>query len=292
MEYKANQLLREKHRAVLEWFLAPAGPVHGHAHVHLIEKAFFVVDRTVDLLLDDRSAALALFRAGPPVFGPERWREFLTASNQLLRVRGGGEPDAPVEGFFRAVDALAHMECPAEVSETLTRLGAARPAADAYRARIAADGFLLIPVLNPLLSAVVMTAAHWSADSESPVRLVHDRQNMLTPDRIDWITETARRSGARLGGLRLVEARLDPRVMLADLLAGIARKISSDELNGHGDARLTALLRPYVGATSVWGDERSWTQLSPAEGRLTAPGGGAQEMPGCRERVRLRPRME
>ncbi|WP_030605198.1 hypothetical protein [Streptomyces fulvoviolaceus] len=269
VEYKANQLLREKHRAVLEWFLAPAGPIHGHAHVLLVEKAFFVVDRTVDLLLDDRSAALALFRAGPLVFGRERWREFLTASNQLLRVRGGGEPDESADGFFRAVDALGHTESPAEVSETLARLAAARPAADAYRARIAADGFSLIPVLNPLLSAVVMTAAHWSAGSESPVQLVHDRQNMLTPDRIDWITETARRSGAHFGGLRLVEARLDPRVMLADLLAGIARKISSDELNGHGDATLTALLRPYVGAASVWGDARSWA-------RLGAPTGPAQ----------------
>lgn len=187
-------------------------------------------------------------------------------ANQLLRVRGGGEPDAPVDGFFRAVDALSHTESPAEVSETLDRLAASRPAADACRARIAADGFLLIPVLNPLLPAVFMTAAHWSAGSASPVQLVHDRQNMLTPDRIEWITEAARRTGARLGGLRLVEARLDPRVMVADLLAGIARKISSDELNGHGDATLTALLRPYVGSTSVWGDERSWARLGAPTG--------------------------
>jgi hypothetical protein len=58
-----------------------------------------------------------------------------------------------------------------------------------------------------------------------------------------------------------VHSRLDPRVQLADFLAGIARKIASDELNGRGDPALTALLRPYVDPASVWGDERSWALL-------------------------------
>jgi hypothetical protein len=34
--YKANHLLREKHRATLEWLLA------GYGHVFLIDKAFYV----------------------------------------------------------------------------------------------------------------------------------------------------------------------------------------------------------------------------------------------------------
>lgn len=56
-EYKANHLLREKHRAVLEWLLAPRGPIHGQARVHLMEKTFFVVDRTLGLLLGDAAEA-------------------------------------------------------------------------------------------------------------------------------------------------------------------------------------------------------------------------------------------
>lgn len=36
-EYKAFQLLREKHRPVLEWLLSPEGPVYGAAHMHLTE---------------------------------------------------------------------------------------------------------------------------------------------------------------------------------------------------------------------------------------------------------------
>ncbi|MEV0638238.1 hypothetical protein AB0I77_25500 [Streptomyces sp. NPDC050619] len=265
-EYKANHLLREKHRAVLEWLLAPAGPIHGHAQVQLTEKTFFVVDRAVALLLgagsEGSSQAALLFREGRRTFGDERWREFLTAANQLLRVRNDAEPEAPADTFFRAVDTLSRASSGTDVSGVLDRLAAARPLADAYRARLG-EGPPLIPVLNPLLPAIVATAAYWSAGGR-PVRLVHDRQNMLTPDRIAWIEETARRAGVGLGGLRLVAARQDPRVQLADFLAGIARKIASDELNEHGDPALTASLRPYVGTASVWGDERSWARLGPA----------------------------
>jgi hypothetical protein len=263
-EYKANHLLREKHRAVLEWLLAPAGPIHGQAHVHLIEKAFLVVDRAVDLLLGPGSTdAVVLFRAGRRAFGQERWRAFLTAANQLLRVRNDGEPEAPVEGFFREVDALRRASDRTTVSDVLDRLAAARPRADAYRADVG-DGPTLVPLLNPLLPAIVSTAAYWSAGGR-PVRLVHDRQNMLTPERIAWIEETSRRTGVALAGLELVEARRDARVQVADFLAGIARKIASDELNGRGDPPLTALLRPYVDRASVWGDEPSWGELVSAD---------------------------
>lgn len=257
-EYKANHLLREKHRAVLEWLLDPAGPIHGRAHVHLTEKAFFVVDRAVGVLLGDPADAVTLFRDGPGTFGEPRWREFLAVANRLLRVREDGEP--PVDAFFRAVDALCGTRSAAPAAATVRRLAAARPRADSYRARLA-DGPTLIPVLDPLFPAIVRTAAHWSVEGDR-VSLVHDRQNMLTPERIAWIEERARREGVALGGLRLVHSRLDARVQIADFLAGIARKIASDELGGHGDPALTALLRPYVGAESVWGDADSWSRLA------------------------------
>jgi hypothetical protein len=258
-EYKANHLLREKHRDVLEWLLSPAGPIDGHAHVHLTEKAYFVVDRAVDLLLGDGAGdeALALYRQGRRVFGEERWRAFLDGANRLLRVRTNGDADGPVDGFFRTVEELRHAYPGTDV---LARLASARPRAEAYRARLAV-GPPLIPVLNPLLPAIVHTVAHWSAGGR-PVRVVHDRQNMLTEARIAWIEEQAVRAGIGFAGMELVQASWDPRILLADFLAGIARKLASDELNGRADPALIALLRPFVGRTSVWGDERSWASLT------------------------------
>ncbi|MFE9441903.1 hypothetical protein ACFYO2_23500 [Streptomyces sp. NPDC006602] len=274
-EYKANHLLREKHRAVLEWLLAPAGPLHGQAHVHLTEKAFFIVDRAVGLLLGDGNGghdhdgdssveAVTLFREGPRTFGTERWRAFLAAANQLLRVRNDGRPQEPADAFFRTVDDLRRAHSRTPVAGILDRLAAARSRADSYR-EVVTGGPTLIPLLNPLLPAVVATAAHWSGDGR-PVRLVHDRQNMLTEERIAWIEETARQAGAGLEGFRLVVAREDPRVQCADFLAGIARSIASDELNRRGDPVLTALLRPYVDTASVWGDAPSWARLRPTPG--------------------------
>jgi hypothetical protein len=263
-EYKANHLLREKHRAVLEWLLSPDGPLYGRAHVHLVEKAYFVVDRAVDLLLDDPAAAVLLFREGRGTFRETDWREFLEAANRLLRVRTHDVSDAPVEEFFHTVDRLRRTYSGTGAAGILDRLAATRPRALAYRADIQDGPFVLTPVLNPLLPSVLSTAAHWSAGGR-PVLLTHDRQNLLTPDRIAWIEATARRRGIALAGLRLVQARFDARVQLADFLAGIARKIASDELNGRGDPALTALLRPYTGERAVWGDERSWARLGPAD---------------------------
>lgn len=267
-EYKANHLLREKHRAVLEWLLAPAGPLAGQARVQLTQKAYVVVERAVGMLLgEDDGAARTLFRAGPRAFGDERWREFLGAANRLLRVRGDGAPDTPEAEFFRAVEALRAADGPDGAADgpgvptVLERLAGARDRAADYRERLL-DGPPLVPVLNPLLPAIVRTAASWSTGGR-PVVLVHDRQNMLTEDRIAWIVAAARRRGAALTDVRLVAARQDARVQLADFLAGVARKIASDELNGHGDAVLTSLLRPFVAAESVWGDEDSWARIGP-----------------------------
>ncbi|MGW2691610.1 DUF3800 domain-containing protein [Streptomyces sp. NPDC001296] len=253
-EYKANHLLREKHRSTLEWLLGASGPLYGHAHVLLVEKAFFVVERVVDLLLGDPAGALSLFRAGGERFGDERWRHFLGASNELVRARSNGEPGAPVEEFFRALGALRRTHPHDESGEILALLARSRERALAHRDRLA-RGPAVVPALNPLVPAIVGTAAYWCGDGR-PVSLVHDEQNVLTAQRIAWITEAT-----RIVGFRLVDSRDDARVQLADFLAGIARKIASDELNGRGDPALTALLRPYVGGDSLWGDERSGALL-------------------------------
>ncbi|MEU6285588.1 DUF3800 domain-containing protein [Streptomyces sp. NPDC047028] len=289
LEYKANHLLREKHRAVLEWLLDADGPVHRRAHVHLTEKAYVVVEQAVDLLIGDsgsgdsdddcRAGARALFREGPEVFGERGWREFLAAANRLLRVRSDGEP--PADSFVRTAEALGRAHAGTRPGRALLRLAEARSRADAYRAGLA-EAPPLIPVLNPLLPAIVRTAAHWSHGGRA-VFLVHDRQNMLTDERIAWIEERARREGTALRGLRLVHSRLDARVQIADFLAGIARKIASDELAGRGDPELTARLRPFVGPRSVWGDAASWSRLGPAPGtglREAEHDGSAMERPG------------
>ena len=237
-EYKANHLLREKHRAVLEWLLDEAGPIHGHAHVELTEKAYFVVERTVELLLGDTAEAGPLYRWGPGAFGEPGWREFLRAANRLLRI-------TVVDQFFRTIDTLTRAGPGTEVARILRRLSAARAGADAYREHVRAAP-PLFPVLNPLFPAIRRTAARWRAGGVPGTR-VHDQQNALTPGRIAAIVQGARRDGIALDGVRLVDSRADARVQIADFLAGVARRITSDQLAPGGDPFLIRALRPYIG---------------------------------------------
>jgi hypothetical protein len=96
---------------------------------------------------------------------------------------------------------------------------------------------------------------YWG-DAGHQVAIVHDRQTALSEERIAQLKQIG-----RLESLTLVDSRTDPRVQLADILAGVVRKIAEDELNGRGDPELTALLKPFVDESSLWGDDRSWSAI-------------------------------
>jgi hypothetical protein len=256
-EYKANHLLRVKHRAVLEWLLEPSGPIHGNAHVQLIDKTFFLIRRVVDLVAGDPGHAATLYRDGPRAFGAERWQAFLVAANNLLRTRNRRDDGAeanPVDVFSRAVEALHRAAVGGPVGQAVELLRQSGPRVTAFRQRLGGEPILL---LDPMIPAMERTIAFWSAD-DRPVAIVHDEQPALTGQRVAHL-----KANGRLTDLRFVDSRADPRVQVADFLAGVARKIASNELNGRGDAVLTALLRPYVDRRSVWGDDRSWAVLGP-----------------------------
>ncbi|MFD9894479.1 DUF3800 domain-containing protein [Amycolatopsis sp. NPDC059027] len=275
LEYKANHLLREKHRPVLVWLLGASSPLYGHASLYLADKAFFVVGRIVDLLVEDelsaasaglyrgeeaRGLALTLHRDGLRAFGYERWQAFLEEFNTLMRAKNR-QGETSVDAFFALVDVL-RLDATGPVHEILGLLAKARPRVEASRVRVLDDP-KTFSALNPLIPAVVRAVTHWGAGG-GPVSVVHDEQLVLTPERVARIEEIlddpalARfTSGARLAALRFVDSRSDPRVQIADFLAGVARKIASDELAGRGDAELTALLRPYTDPFSLWDDERS-----------------------------------
>jgi hypothetical protein len=88
--------------------------------------------------------------------------------------------------------------------------------------------------------------------------IAHDRQVTLSRGRIAQLVAA---SDGRLAGVSFVSSGIDPRIQVADIVAGVARKIASDELNGRGDDRLTALLRPYLDVFPIWGDAGSWARL-------------------------------
>ncbi|MEV6108764.1 hypothetical protein AB0M28_29285 [Streptomyces sp. NPDC051940] len=252
--YGATHFLRPKHRDALLWLLGRDGPLHGRAHVHLTDKAYYAVRQVMELLLgegeEDRApAARELYRTGREKADPVQWTLFLRAANDLMRTK----PQAadPVAVFFAQVGEL--QTAWGASGAQLERLAGTRARAEEFRARLL-DAPAAVPAMDPFLPALVRTVEHWSAPGR-PVTIVHDRQNALTEERLAWLRG---RVGDRLAEVRMNDPKTDVRIQLADFLAGIARKAASDELAGRPDVQLRELLRPYVDRRSVWSGGPVW----------------------------------
>jgi hypothetical protein len=270
-EYKSGHLLRERDRSLLQWFLGARGPLAGNAHVHLTDKTFFVVGRAISLLVGDAAdpvalglrpdrhaddLAVTLHREGPAAFGPSRWQAFLDAANRLVNGRRTPDATAPVDAFFATLGDLRAAAPPGRAGEIVRLLS--RSGMNRTRARLLGDP-TSVPALDPFVPAIVAAVVHWSATA-GPVVIVHDEQSALSRRRIAQLQQILDRPwaagmhwrGAAMSGLRGADSRTDPRVQIADLLAGLARKIASDALAGRADPQLTTLLRPYVDSRSIW----------------------------------------
>ncbi len=273
-EYKASHLLRAKGGSDLAGFLGPSGPVHGRARVHLTHKSCFVLGRVLDLFIGGSadaaslglcpnqrlaSQAARLCRAGPNTFGRQPWQAFLAATNVVLRADRRRRVHAPVDAFFGQVEVLRTLEGGSRVGGILDELRNGRQEAYSARARLLEDQ-VLEPVLEPLIPALARTVLHWSRGLHQ-VAIIHDEQSALTERRMRRLEQILAAPPLEMIRLpvrgrfirfRQVDSRTDPRVQVADLLAGVARKVATDDLLGRGDPDLTALLRPYVDPASRW----------------------------------------
>lgn len=253
-EYKATHLLRARHRDVLEWFLAPDGPLRADAHVYLVDKPYAVVRALADELArgpclghDADELAGRLQSRGERTLGAAAWARFLGEANTVLRNRRRFGPPLPPVRLPRS-DGNAVLAAAAALVAKRAMEPWKRGAHDVAR-----------PSLDPLPAAVVRTAAYWISDGMR-ISIVHHQQSTLTAERIAQIVSDSSLHG-RLDGVTLADSRVDLRLQIADFLAGVARSIASAERGGHGDATLTELLGPYVAADSVWGDDASWARL-------------------------------
>jgi Protein of unknown function (DUF3800) len=271
-EFKSGPFLRGRHAdEALAWLLAALG---GRAHVYLVDKEFFLVTRIVDLFLaepsyaagtrlteDRRPAALALYRAGRA--DDRAWSAFLAAFVELVRTKRRRQPDRGVaERFFQARDALARTGLGAQGEAVLDGLSQTR--VSAIVTRLAHDDRSIPPPLEPMLPALAETVLFWSG-GQRQVLVIHDEQSALTADRLRRLQQVlidgagssagdGRQAGpplaaaSPLAGLVMVDSRDDPRVQVADLLAGIARR-SSDPRDGD-------VLQPFLSPGSLWDPRR------------------------------------
>ena len=255
-EFKSGQFLRGPGAGdALEGFLAALG---GRAHVHLVDKEYFLVTRIVDLFLaepsyaagtrltqDHRPPALALYRAGRAA--GRDWDLFLAAFIDLVRTKRLREPDRRlVERFFHARDALVRHGFGAPAQDVLDGISPTR--VWAVLTRLTGDDRSIPPPLEPMLPALAETVLFWSG-GQRRVLVIHDEQSALTAGRLRRLQQVladGAGSSARvspLAGLVAVDSRDDPRVQVADLLAGVARRWPEPVDDGP--------LQPFLSPTSL-----------------------------------------
>ena len=231
-EYKSNQLLRPEQRPALEWLLTT---LQGHAHVHVIDKTAYVAARVVELFTEEPSygAGTSLGTDHSELVAALRHRTgFLAAFVDLARTKRVRLMDhAAVDRFFATMPADVPALC-----------GLTRSRVEEVMQRLIDEDPELPPPLEPLVPALAETVLYWSADGRQ-VAVVHDEQSALTPGRVARLGAFLA-AGAEPGPLRSfvqVDSRSDPRVQVADFLAGIARRRTPD---------LEELLEPYTCAAT------------------------------------------
>ena len=248
-ELKSGQLLRSREASEsLEGFLSA---LSGRAHVHLVDKEYFLVTRIVDLFLAEpsyaagtrltrqqRPAARALYEARRA--SGQHWGTFLEAFVELVRTKRRRQPDLRLlERFFRARDALAAAGLGPAADDVLDLLTPDR--VRAIVSRLTDDDRSIPPPLEPMVPAVAETVLFWSG-GRSQVLVVHDEQSALTADRLRRLQQVLA-DGADVSpfaGLVAVDSRDDPRVQIADLLAGIARRFAENGEEGPAERHLSS----------------------------------------------------
>jgi hypothetical protein len=231
-EFKSSQLLRPGQQPALEWFLTA---LRGHAHVHVIDKTGYVAARVLELFTEEPSygAGTSLGRDhSDAVRALRRHTGFLAGFVELTRTRRVRlVSNDVIDRFFAAMPAglpALREVTRARVEEVMARL------IDGDRA--------FPPPLEPLVPALAETLLFWSAGERS-VAVVHDEQSALTRGRVarlgTFLAEAVSPAPPPLRSFLQVDSRDDPRVQVADLLAGIARRRTP---------KLNELLAPYVQA--------------------------------------------
>ena len=265
-ELKANWLLRTECRADVRWLLGPGGPLAGSAQVHLTDIRYFLLARILDVLLGrdqvagtdlpgrthrTRSMATLLRLEGPTTYGEPTWQSFLIHAGNLVRMNRRRLPRTAVHDFEEVLTSLVEMPRHGPVRDALVALRGRSAVVSGVRQRYLDDP-KRTPLLEPLIPALSRAVLHWGARSRH-LHVLHDEQSALTPERIVDIE-------ARLGDvhpghsltLSRVDSLAEPRVQIADLVAGIGRRAARGVLLGRSDPELIELVTPLVDVQSVW----------------------------------------
>jgi len=223
-EHKAHLLLRPGQPEAVTWFLAELA---GRSTVHVVDKRDHVAGRVLDLLTGEPSyvdgTRLGRVRGRAVAVLRER-DDVLAAFVAMTYLKHRRRPDrAAVDRFLALV--------PGVVADGVPELaGLTRRDVVAVLDRLLDGDPAVPPPLEPLVPALAETVLRWS-DGRRSVVVVHDEQSALTRQRTAVLAAALAAAASPapppLLTVRQVDSRRDPRVQVADLLAGWARRAAT-----------------------------------------------------------------
>ncbi|WP_454810387.1 DUF3800 domain-containing protein [Paenarthrobacter nitroguajacolicus] len=274
VELKSKTLLQPRNQAVAQWLLEHP-ELTDRCSLLYVHKQFFTVSKLFDSTAEEvahafgedmygngaaLSAATILFFAGPGAFGPQ-WFALLDAFEAFLRSATADIARRRLDELVtRFLDILTTSESPVrdflemaftgvQHLEGLSRLQLGEGIAERLR------------TADPLLAALGGTVNEWKIRSGRPIALVHDDAKELTPARVERLKDAIQHpervaasmagTGADVTDIRLVDSKADPRVQVADLLAGLGRAVAEGLLAGKPHQLLPGL-EPMQSRFSIW----------------------------------------
>jgi hypothetical protein len=281
-ELKSTLLLRSDSRrsSLLDAF-APDGPLSGRAKILLIDKPYMAAAKVIDLVIEEDAyangidlygtndayrMAQVLFRDGPRAFGEQQWQKLLGDFVSFVRRKQRSGAKTTESELLQTIDDLRLRNNRRTVTEIMQRLWQGREHLRGY-----APGGNMPPAsmgaLEPLVPALVGTANAWLQVHRVPIEVLHDRQAALTPQAVADILAVTRTRWPNMGvtapisTLEQTDSRSDPRVQVADLVAGVGSWAAGQALAGTLSDYEAEVIRPYLIADSMWGHLPSWIRL-------------------------------
>lgn len=273
-ELKSKTILQPRHQSTAEWLLAQPS-IENWASVHLTHKKYFLVsklyDSTAEELAHERGhdiyvsgVALAganlLFFLGPKSYGPE-WDRLLMTFQRFMRARDAGEAESLLVTMVQTTQSMLADEDAIVRSVLDTVFAGLHHLSSLSRLQLGEGINERLRTTDPLISAVGATVRFWALKSGRPVSLFHDPAKELTPTKIEWVRQSlahpeniapSRRGlASKLAGVSLVDSLNDPRVQVADLLAGIGRVVGESLAEDRRHPLLSSLA-PIVSGASIW----------------------------------------
>ncbi|MFB8145358.1 hypothetical protein ACFC1W_01290 [Microbacterium sp. NPDC056003] len=273
-ELKSKTILQPQHQVTAEWLLSHPS-VEGNASVHLTHKKYFVVSKLYDSTAEEAAHALGydiyetgvalaganlLFFLGPRSYGAA-WDTLLMTFQHFMRAKDANEAQELLARLIQEMVRLLSDE-DAVVRDVLGTVFAGFSHLGSLSRLQLGDGLEeRLRTMDPLISAVGAAVHFWSSVSGKPVELVHDAAKELTPVKIEWAKQSLARPediapsrqglASELTGVRLVDSITDPRVQVADLLAGIGRTVGESIANEQ-EHPLGPSLRRMLSGASLW----------------------------------------